>query len=94
MSGDFKKERKKVEIIRIDKIMKVQYKEAVHRAEGFFMWGLGTPFPLLSSRKEVGMENYFTVKKHFPKNRKYLRLSAHSIPTSTYLAKCRLCLTT
>lgn len=41
MSGDCKKERgKKVEIIIIDKIIKVQYKEAVHR--GVFCVGLGT----------------------------------------------------
>lgn len=76
MSGDCEKETgKKVGIIIIDKMMKILYMGAVHREEGYFMWGLGTPFPQLSSKQEVGMEKYITVKKHFPKKRKYLRLS-------------------
>lgn len=51
MSGDCKKETgKKVEIIIIDEIRKVQYKVAVHRPESYFVWELGTPFPPLSSK--------------------------------------------
>lgn len=58
------------------------------------MWELGTWFPSVSHKLEVGLKKDFIVKKHFTKNRDYnLRLSSHNLPTSNCLAKYMLHLT-
>lgn len=51
MSGDCKEtDWKKVEIVIIDKMMKILYKEAVCGADGYLVWEFGTLLPPVSNK--------------------------------------------